>query len=114
MALDHADAFRPYPPSALDGASFGARHHLLFYGSFSEPFARTPRNDEEFVVVRKGVEGRYARIVNCYRNPNTGNPTYELEYGDLFTGGDVNDHDWARKIVQGNVFYSLWVQESDY
>ena len=82
---------------------------LRLYGFFEKPFRAEPVVGQEYVVVRKEKAARVARLTDIYPNCNTGNPTYQFEYGDVLHGTD-DPHAWARSIIRGDVYYSLWTQ----
>ena len=89
---------------------------LLLIGEFIRPLPVPLRNGDEFIIKNEDImKARRARLVNVYPNPNTGNPTYQFEYSEMYPdpAAKVNPHAWARKIVQGNSNYSIWIEDAD-
>ena len=81
---------------------------MHFMGAFQRRFAEEPQIGASYVVTREDAEDNltaaYATLVDVFPNVNTGNPTYVFEYQQA--GG--NPHDFARHIIRGDVYYSLY------
>lgn len=80
-----------------------------FLGEFSRSFQEEPVIGERYVIVRVDAEDKmtatFARLQDVYPNVNTGSPSYVFEYETL---RGRSPHDFARVIIRGDVYYSLY------